>query len=410
MHGLVTIGTAAGPAELEVAAAICLAAREDRSPAAAFVATAAGPGAGRALDLLAGASGTSRERLAGRVYDDVAPPLLAARLHGEELDPRALLEAARAAGDGAELLAVATSGGLLAPLAERYSNRDLAGELGFPVVLAAPAAPDMLNLTLLALEAATGAGLAVPAVVITGWPDTPSRVLLDERALLDRHAAVPVLTLTADSTRDPAALAEAVRRWPVDEWARAAATPPPVVEDPAARRVTLEPYAAWEPHAVGDPRSTQRAQIMATMLEIVGAEGPMTASRAYSLYNRASGGRKLTSVARAPLSSSIYWLAQERQVVLVRKDDIPWQDDDVVRMPDSPTVRVRELGPRGLEEVPLDEIAALVRRLRGARGIDGATELKRAVLNAYGLVRLTGRADEYLGLALGLADDAGGDE
>jgi hypothetical protein len=94
----------------------------------------------------------------------------------------------------------------------------------------------------------------------------------------------------------------------------------------------------------------------------------------------------------------------------VRKDDIPWQDDDVVRMPDSPTVRVRELGPRALEEVPLDEIAALVRRLRGARGIDGATELKRAVLNAYGLVRLTGRADEYLGLALGLADDAGGDE
>jgi len=70
----------------------------------------------------------------------------------------------------------------------------------------------------------------------------------------------------------------------------------------------------------------------------------MTASRAYSLYNRASGGRKLTSVARAPLSSSVYWLAQERKVVLVRRDEIPWQDDDLVRMPDSPAVRVRELG------------------------------------------------------------------
>jgi hypothetical protein len=32
------------------------------------------------------------------------------------------------------------------------------------------------------------------------------------------------------------------------------------------------------------------------------------------------------------------------------------------------------------------------------------------VLNAYGLVRLTSRADEYLGLALGLADGTGGDE
>jgi hypothetical protein len=145
------------------------------------------------------------------------------------------------------------------------------------------------------------------------------------------------------------------------------------------------------------------------MLEIVGAEGPMTATRAYALYNRASGGRKLTSVARAPLSSSIYWLAQERNVVLVSKGEIPWQDDDVVRMPDSPAVRVRELGPRTLEEVPLDEIAELVRRLRtagAARDPDGA---KRAVLNAYGLVRLTSRADEYLGLALSLAEGTGGE-
>jgi hypothetical protein len=170
--------------------------------------------------------------------------------------------------------------------------------------------------------------------------------------------------------------------------------------------VTLEPYAAWDAHEVGDPRSTPRTAIMATMLEIVGAEGPMTASRAYSLYNRASGGRKLTTVARAPLSSSVYWLAQERKVVLVRKEEIPWQDDDVVRMPDSPAVRVRELGPRGLEEVPLDEIAELVRRLRGARGIADATGLKRAVLGAYGLVRLTTRADEYLGLALDLAGES----
>jgi hypothetical protein len=144
---------------------------------------------------------------------------------------------------------------------------------------------------------------------------------------------------------------------------------------------------------------------METMLEIVGAEGPMTASRAYALYNRASGGRKLTTVARAPLSSSVYWLAQERKVVLVRKDDIPWQDDDIVRTPDSPAVRVRELGPRELIEVPLDEISELIRRLRAAGGAPDAAAAKRAVLNVYGLKRLTARADEYLGLALGLAED-----
>jgi dethiobiotin synthetase len=403
MHGLVTIGTAAGNAELYAAAAICAAAREDGTAPAAFVASAAGPAARDALARL----GTAPE-LSERAYQAIAPPLLAARLDGRpELTRDALLEAATRAGEGADLLVVATSGGLLAPLAARYSNRDLAGELGLPVIVAVAAGADMLAQVLLTAESAAGAGLSVPAVVVTGWPETPSRVLLEERKLLETQAMAPVLVLPEDA----AVSADAVRGWQVDEWARAAAVPPPIVEDPAAaRRVSLEPYSAWEAHPVGDPRATPRASIMETMLEIVGTEGPMTANRAYALYNRASGGRKLTTVARAPLSSSVYWLAQERKVVLVRKEEIPWQDDDVVRMPDSPAVRVRELGPRSLEEVPLDEIAELVRRLRAARRIAGATESKRAVLDAYGLKRLTTRADEYLSLALGLAGGDGGDE
>jgi dethiobiotin synthetase len=387
MHGVVTVGTAAGVAELEVAAGICAAA----SGAAAFVASAAGPAARAALERLAEASGTPLEQLAERSYEAQAAPLVAARLAGAQLSPEALLEGAQLAGEGADLLVVATSGGLMAPITERYENRDLARELGLPVVLAAPAGEGMAAQALLTLESAVAGGLAVPAMVIAGWPETPSRVLREERAFLERRAPVPVLSAAAPNL-------------PVEEWLATTG------DAAAPSRVTLEPYAAWEPRPVGDPRSTPRASIMETMLEIVGTEGPMTASRGYSLYNRASGGRKLTSVARAPLSSSIYWLAQERKVVLVRKDDIPWQDDDVVRMPDSPAVRVRELGPRALEEVPLDEIAELIRRLRSAGGAREPAEAKRAVLNAYGLVRLTSRADEYLGLALGLADGTGGDE
>ena len=393
MQGLVTIGTAAGSAELEVAAAICRAAGDTGSVPAAFVASAVGR---PALEPLAEASGTPVERLAERAYEVAGPPLIAARHAGAALLPEPLLEGARAAASGADLLVVATSGGLMAPLAERYSNRDFALELGLPVILAVRAGQDMAAPALLALEGARGAGLPVPAVVIAGWPETPSRVMLDERALLERLAPVPVVL--------------AGGALPVGDWATAAVEPLRVSADeaPAPPRLTLEPYVAWEPQPVGDPRATPRSSIMETMLAIVGSEGPMTASRAYSLYNRASGGRKLTSVARAPLSSSIYWLAQERKVVLVRKEEIPWQDDDVVRMPDSPAVRVRELGPRALEEVPLDEVAELVRRLRAAGAGTDATSLKRGVLNVYGLKRLTSRADEYLGLALDLADGGTG--
>jgi hypothetical protein len=229
----------------------------------------------------------------------------------------------------------------------------------------------------------------VPAIVVTGWPEQPGRVLLDERALLSQYTTVPVLTLDTGM------------ELPLDDWVEV--TPGGDAGGGSPAPVALDPYGAWAEHPVGDPRGTSRAQIMGTILAIVAAEGPMRASRAYSLYNRASGGRKLTSVARAPLSSAVYWLAQEHRLILTRKDEIPWQDDDLIRLPDTPPVRVRELGPRELIEVPLDEIAELAARLRAARGVAGAQELKRAILDTYGLKRLTARADEYLGLALDLA-------
>jgi hypothetical protein len=159
----------------------------------------------------------------------------------------------------------------------------------------------------------------------------------------------------------------------------------PAPETPVRRaaEIALEPYTAWEARPTGDPRSTPRPRIMEALLEIIAAEGPILATRAYALYNRASGGKKLTTIARAPLSSALHWLRQEGKVIF---------EDDVARLPDQPAVRVRELGPRTLEEVPLDEIAELMRRLGGAD--------KRAVLSTYGLVRLTQRADDYLTAAL----------
>jgi hypothetical protein len=237
-------------------------------------------------------------------------------------------------------------------------------------------------------------------------------VQLDERELLSKASRVQVLTL-AEGARSPQAFSDAAAGWPVTDWAESAAVPPAAVAgttaapaaaaEPVPEPAVLDPYDAWPPHQVGDPRNTPRPQIMKTMLEIVEAEGPMTATRAYSLYNRAAGGRKLTSVAKAPLSSAVYWLARENKLALTREAEIPWQGDDMVRLPDQPAVRVRELGSRSLDEVPLDEIAELVKLIRAARGTADPTELKRAILSTYGLVRLTGRADEYLGLAIDLA-------
>ncbi len=311
----------------------------------------------------------------------------------EQIDPAAELVDPGGAPDPHELAGrlrerpvAGVEAGLLAPISPRYSVRDLAIELGAPVLLAVAASDDAISEARLALEAARGAGLRVIDVVLAGDSHP------DDRALLSALADVPVVTFPP---QEP---------WPVEEWL--AAPPPPPPGATAARggaTVVLEPYREWISQPVGDPRATARPQIMAAMLEIIAAEGPMLASRAYALYNRASGGRKLTTIARAPLASAVHWLAQERRIARISRDEIPWQDDDVVRVLDAPAIHVRELGPRTLEEVPLDEIAELMRRQRAG---DPAAA-KRAVLDVYGLKRLTTRADAYLELAVGLsAEDA----
>jgi dethiobiotin synthetase len=376
MRGITVVGCGVDSGELEVARALQRALPEARLFVTATL-------------------GESNDAPAQRAFRASAAPVIAARHAGATLDPATL--SAEARGDGT--IVAAAPGGLMASLTERYTNRDFARELGLPLVVAARASGGVTGQVRLVGEAARAAGLPVAAVVLTGWPDPPNRIQLDERELLGKIARAPVLTLSS---------ADDAERWPVAEWMETEAPPPAEDEQAAApataaASVTLDPYDAWQPHQVGDPRNTPRPQIMQTMLEIVDAEGPLTATRAYALYNRAAGGKKLTSVARAPLSSAIYWLAREEKITLTREADIPWQGSDMVRMPDQPPVRVRELGPRSLDEVPLDEIAELVKLIRSGSGLSDATELKRAILSTYGLVRLTSRADEYLGLAIDLA-------
>lgn len=407
MRGLAILGATLDAGETLVAAAACAALRAAGSEPSAYAPVSFDPAAA-ALAALAEITGQAEADIAPRRLGAPASPLVAAALAGRELDPGELLGGAAGAARGDVLVAV-LSGGLLAPLTERYVVRDLAREFGAPVVVAVRAGPDAAGTARLTLEAARAAGLSVAAVVLTGWPDSPDLALQEERRLLAGLLAPPLAVLGAGLTLRPEELAAAAAHWPVEAWLEPAATAasPAQAHAPAQAahaQIVLEPYDEWEQRPTGDPRSTPRPALMAALLEIVAAEGPMTASRAYALCNRASGGRKLTSAVTGPLTSAMYWLAQERKVVLTRAADVPWQGDDLVRAPDAPAVLVREIGPRALEEVPLDEVAALVARVRAARGTTDVTELKRAVLSLYGLVRLTARADEYLGLAVELAD------
>ena len=147
-------------------------------------------------------------------------PHLAAELAGVELDLDALVLAAGAAAaeTGADLLIAEGVGGLLVPLTPRHTIRDLAVALGLPLVIAARPGLGTINHTLLTIEAARAARLAVAGVVITPWPGRAA----GHGALEPRHdrAARGRRGRDAPPLPDgsPASLASGGAALPLDAW------------------------------------------------------------------------------------------------------------------------------------------------------------------------------------------------
>ena len=218
MRGVFVTGTDTGVGKTVVAAAICaaLAARGER--VAAFKPAVSG------LDEEPGEFGTDHELLAsvasaGQSPEDVAPwrfgppvsPHYAAELAGERIEPAQLLAAARAH----ELLVCEGVGGLMVPITPGYLVRDLAIDLGLPLVVAARTGLGTINHTLLTVEAARTAGLRVAGVVMTPWPDEPTEMERSNRATIERLADVRVSGLPPTSL---GRLAEAGAELPLEGW------------------------------------------------------------------------------------------------------------------------------------------------------------------------------------------------
>ena len=92
---------------------------------------------------------------------------------------------------------------MLVPLAPGYLVRDLAVDLGYPLVVVAAPGLGTINHTLLTIEASRGAGLEVEAVVLNPWPEAPSEIERDNRETIAALADIEVLTLPRLDLADP---------------------------------------------------------------------------------------------------------------------------------------------------------------------------------------------------------------
>lgn len=223
MRGVFVAGTDTGVGKTILAAAVCagLAARGEK--VAAFKPVVTGleeePPVGWARDheLLASvaSAGQSAEEVSPHRYDPPVSPHYAAELAGEQIEPNELVAKARNTGEHVDALVCEGVGGLLVPLTPGYLIRDLALDLGLPVVIAARPGLGTINHTLLTLEAARSAGLDVRGVVMTPWPGDADAMAESNRATVELIGNVVGTCLPA-LTRDR--LAEAGGRLPLDAW------------------------------------------------------------------------------------------------------------------------------------------------------------------------------------------------
>ncbi|MGH2993236.1 MAG: dethiobiotin synthase [Solirubrobacterales bacterium] len=224
--GIFVTGTGTGVGKSVVAAAICasLAARGKRVAALKPAVTGLDETPGEwppDHELLAAAAsaGQSPDQVAPYRLGPPASPHLAAELAGARIEPAILLAAARDAAERADALVVEGVGGLMVPLTSGYLVRDLAIDLGLPIVVAARTGLGTINHTLLTLEAARTAGLRVAGVVMTPWPAEPNPI---ERSNRDTLEQLGVVTVSGLAPTRPDALAEAGSELPLDEWLTAA--------------------------------------------------------------------------------------------------------------------------------------------------------------------------------------------
>lgn len=163
-------------------------------------------------------------------------------------------------------------------------------------------------------------------------------------------------------------------------------------------------YLAFEGRAGPDPRTAQLDEVVEGLHRIVATEGPICARRAYAVYLRGCGIKRMGSELKTTMNRAL--AAAIRRGLVQQEDErgkggLIWS---TLRMSGAPPVKVRERGPRTFEEIPPSELQAVARDL-AENGLEYGSEAhRRALLARFDLVRLTPQVDAALTALLAARD------
>lgn len=150
----------------------------------------------------------------------------------------------------------------------------------------------------------------------------------------------------------------------------------------------------WPTRPVADPRRANQTQFMHGMTEILSFEQPMQALHLFQTYAKSGGLLKIAAPVKSKMTRALFQGVKDGHIAMERESDseVEGADDPVgwvVRLPDTPLVVVRDLGDRSFAEIPSSELAALILDIRSQDELLGREGIYRAVLDHYGLQKLT---------------------
>ena len=143
-------------------------------------------------------------------------PDVAAQLEGIAIDPKILCTAYQEIERGHDITLVEGAGGLLVPIARRYTMADLVRDLNIPVLVVIGSKLGAVNHTLLTLEVALARGLNILGYVLNHASGVTDSATETNAALLARSTDVSCLgtiTWMPSAEKNPAIAVERAIDW-----------------------------------------------------------------------------------------------------------------------------------------------------------------------------------------------------
>jgi very-short-patch-repair endonuclease len=152
----------------------------------------------------------------------------------------------------------------------------------------------------------------------------------------------------------------------------------------------LADYLCYRGVAGPHPRTVSTSVVADGLCRIIEVEGPILAKRAYDIYLRGCGIRRLGGELKGAMNKALAAAIQQGRVVSENEPGKTGLIFSTVRGMESPPVRLRCRGPRTLEEIPPGELRAAARCISDTPSLkSGSDEHLRAILELLDLKRLT---------------------